>query len=449
MRLANKDESRITKTVRFFLIYDGVLPYSDLCRELWACQDELRHVLNAGSTEFRIYSEWRESVKNERGGGKENYPTKAEVEAHYGCAFKTYLYQVATGSKGSKGYTQRLGSEMVTAALNSELGKWKLAAFDYLRGDKAYPSYKSDQPLVISKRNTVLQYNDRGERSIVFKGITNVKRTKELGWAKSEFPFHISAKDDGTNAILDNCINGVYEKGTASIRYDKKKKQWSCSLSFSFPRAEQQPGDRVCGVDLGIVNAAYCAVNDGYERLRIPGGKIEEFRKRVEARRRSFAKERPFAGDGSVGHGTKERVRPVFELEEKISNFRKTCNFQFAHAIVDFAKKNGCGTIQMENLSGISTGDKFLKNWTYFDLQQKIKHKAQENGIAVVEVEPRYTSQRCSKCGYIDSGNRPQQDRFCCLKCGFETNADYNAARNLSLPGIAERIAETLGADPE
>ena len=33
-----------------------------------------------------------------------------------------------------------------------------------------------------------------------------------------------------------------------------------------------------------------------------------------------------------------------------------------------------CGVIQMENLTGITeNANRFLKNWTYYDLQTKIK----------------------------------------------------------------------------
>jgi putative transposase len=37
----------------------------------------------------------------------------------------------------------------------------------------------------------------------------------------------------------------------------------------------------------------------------------------------------------------------------------------------------------------------------------------------------------CSRCGYCDKGHRKSQDKFLCLKCGFELNADFNAAINI------------------
>ena len=96
----------------------------------------------------------------------------------------------------------------------------------------------------------------------------------------------------------------------------------------------------------------------------------------------------------------------------------------------------------MENLTGINTDEKFLKNWTYYDLQQKIEDKAKEIGIKVIKIKPNYTSQRCNKCGYIHKENRINQS-FKCKKCSLEVNADYNAAKNIATLGIEKIIEDT------
>ena len=83
-------------------------------------------------------------------------------------------------------------------------------------------------------------------------------------------------------------------------------------------------------------------------------------------------------------------------------------------------------------------------NWSYFDLQQKIKYKANEHGIKVNFKKPNYTSQRCSKCGYIHMDNRKTQAEFKCVKCGHKSNADINAARNIAILGIEQVIDEQL-----
>ena len=121
----------------------------------------------------------------------------------------------------------------------------------------------------------------------------------------------------------------------------------------------------------------------------------------------------------------------VIEAPEKSSDF-----------IGDF------GPIQMENLSGFSEEqtESLLKNWSYYDLQNKITYKANEKGIEVRLINPKYTSKRCSRCGNIHIDNRnckKDQANFTCQICGHKENADINASKNISIPYIDEIIKET------
>jgi hypothetical protein len=47
-----------------------------------------------------------------------------------------------------------------------------------------------------------------------------------------------------------------------------------------------------------------------------------------------------------------------------------------------------------------------------------------------VEVDPAFSSQRCSCCGFVSPLNRPRRDGFACIVCGHADHADINAARN-------------------
>ena len=66
----------------------------------------------------------------------------------------------------------------------------------------------------------------------------------------------------------------------------------------------------------------------------------------------------------------------------------------------------------------------------------------------VVKVDPRFTSQRCSCCGAVDSRSRKNQASFVCTTCGFHSNADQNAAINIlhrgNTPGVEPSVGKTL-----
>lgn len=68
---------------------------------------------------------------------------------------------------------------------------------------------------------------------------------------------------------------------------------------------------------------------------------------------------------------------------------------------------------------------KFGKN----EVARKLKDLEERFGIITTEVNPAYTSQEDSACGYVDKLNRPRQAAFCCRWCGSKRHADVNAAR--------------------
>lgn len=68
--------------------------------------------------------------------------------------------------------------------------------------------------------------------------------------------------------------------------------------------------------------------------------------------------------------------------------------------------------------------------------------KAESAGRAVVEVNPRHTSQRCAECGHVAAGNRASQAEFRCLACGHADHADVNAAVNILRAGLALQAAQ-------
>jgi Putative transposase DNA-binding domain len=70
-------------------------------------------------------------------------------------------------------------------------------------------------------------------------------------------------------------------------------------------------------------------------------------------------------------------------------------------------------------------------------VRDKLKFKLDERAIRYRSVQAAYTSQQCAQCGFTISMNRRSQAEFRCLWCGYEANADENAARV-----IAERFGD-------
>lgn len=119
-------------------------------------------------------------------------------------------------------------------------------------------------------------------------------------------------------------------------------------------------------------------------------------------------------------------VKPYKKVElETYSN-------RIINHIIDFAKYNFCEYINLEKLQVNEFGKNLFDGWTYANFQKNIEHEAAKEGIIVRYINPSFTSQKCSKCGYINKNNRINPSDFKCNKCGLTLDSDYNAAINIA-----------------
>ncbi|WP_455354394.1 RNA-guided endonuclease InsQ/TnpB family protein [Streptomyces sp. SYSU K217416] len=68
--------------------------------------------------------------------------------------------------------------------------------------------------------------------------------------------------------------------------------------------------------------------------------------------------------------------------------------------------------------------------------------KAESAGREVIAVDPRNTSRQCPQCGHIAKENRPTQEKFHCVACGYTAHADTVGATNILRVGLARREAQ-------
>jgi putative transposase len=190
------------------------------------------------------------------------------------------------------------------------------------------------------------------------------------------------------------------------------------------------------GVDLGIVEIASDSAGHQFS-----GEAVKRVRKRVREHRRTLQRKQT--------HSAKKRLRKVACRQ---SRFVRDTNHIISKQLVATASKLR-KTLALEDLLGIRerctvsrTMRWLLGNWAFDQLRQFICYKAEMAGLSVVLVDPRNTSRLCSCCGYCDKANRTSQSRFRCLRCGFEINADRNAALNIE--ARAEQSCRLLSSVP-
>ena len=411
---------KITKTMRYEIEYDKEIYdlLSDIQYAVWRIKNKA----------VSMAWDWQQFSfgYNERFG---EYPKAKDI---IGKTLSPDIYAHI------KEFGEEVASSTVDTATQEAVKKFEEEKRDILAGRQAISQYRRDGSFPI--RAPQIKNIERVTSKKYSANLSLLSRqgAKERG---SKTQIHVTLRTGaGANDILDRIIDGTYK--LCDSRISKVKTKFYLLATYQFEKKDVQTDkSRVMGVDLGIVNVAYLAFNfDNYLRYNIEGGEIISFRQRVEARRNSLLRQSKYAGKGRRGRGRKTLLKPIEKLRDRVANFRQTTNHKYSKYIVEIAEKHGCGVIQLEDLSGISERDTFLRQWSYYELQQFIEYKAKEKGITVKYIDPKYTSQRCSNCGYIAEGNRQKQAEFRCVVCEYKANADFNAARNIALPDIEERI---------
>ncbi len=182
------------------------------------------------------------------------------------------------------------------------------------------------------------------------------------------------------------------------------------------------PTDEVVGVDLGLAQPAVTSTS------RFLGRKLW---RAIEARYFRFRRVLQRCG-------TKSATRHLRRLRGRQRRFRRNCDHELSKQIVHSATPGG--VIAVERLTGIRTRvrqrkgkqNRRLHGWSFAQLKQFITYKAEERGCTVAEVNPRHTSQRCSRCGHTARTNRRSRALFQCRACGYTLHADLNSARNIA-----------------
>lgn len=192
-------------------------------------------------------------------------------------------------------------------------------------------------------------------------------------------------------------------------------------VCVDIPEPPEGEPDDYLGIDLGIVNIA--SDSDGN---MFAGNHVNSLRKRHSKLRKKLQSK-----------GTKSARRLLKKRRRKEKRFARDVNHVISKKVVELAKRTERG-IALEDLSGIRDRIRVRKrqrrqqhSWSFYDLRAKIEYKAKLAGVPIVFVDPRYTSQMCSRCGYVSKSNRPNQSTFSCRSCGFSAHADYNAALNI------------------
>ena len=200
-----------------------------------------------------------------------------------------------------------------------------------------------------------------------------------------------------------------------------------------------QRSDDVIGVDLGRRDIAVTSEGQGWS-----GQSITQVRDRFSKVRASVQKK-----------GTKGAKRLLKRLSGREKRYQTWVNHNISKHIINRAIETQ-STVAIEDLTGIrdrtntqprnKTERRLSNSWAFYQLRQFLEYKGIRDGVEVVAVSPRYTSQTCHQCLHIhpaEGKSYRHGKSFNCGYCRWKGDADLNGAKMISILGQSVSLPVT------
>ena len=231
------------------------------------------------------------------------------------------------------------------------------------------------------------------------------------------------------------------QKPTAATLNKTRKGDYYINICVDIPTDPTGKTPKVIGVDLGRRDIATTSTLNSWS-----GAKIQATRDRYSRVRSNVQSKR-----------TRSSRRLLRRLQGREQRFQKWLNHNISKQLVQEAKQNSAA-LAFEDLTNIrqslnekrrsKTERRRTNNWAFYQLRMFVSYKALIAGVPILLVPPAYTSQTCSQCGHVhpEKGKSYRSGkRFKCGHCGFEHDADVNAALNIAALGLSVTQPEIPG----
>lgn len=324
--------------------------------------------------------------------------------------------------------------------------------FDILKSKISVPSFtKGNITIPISTTSGDGIINKLEEKYII-----SLPKGKDYEYSDFKMELMFGKDKSNNKSIVDKAISGIYKICDSSIKIDENKGNIYLLLVVDIPTETNKYLDpsKVMGIDVGINRPVSIYItNEKYQPKQIDiGAKMQHDRIRMSKERYKLSSALKYTNGG---HGRKRKLQKLNEFRCREQNWATNINHKISKEIVNTCLRFNVGTINMEDLTGITTNidDMFLKTWKYYQLQSFIEYKAKINGILVKWVDPKNTSITCPYCLEVNKENRNENDKTIfkckntwCEKHDVVLDADVVAAENISkLIGSDDKIKSKKG----
>lgn len=203
------------------------------------------------------------------------------------------------------------------------------------------------------------------------------------------------------------------------VRIIRDNDKWFVCFTVDMGDTAARSSEAAVGVDLGLKSFVTTSDGEMLGDTRCLERALPEFRRRQRALARC-----------KRGSNRRKRVKAgVSALHEKVRNVRRDLHFKVARSLVD---RYGIIAAESLNIEWMLKNRRFarrISDASWYSFTQRLISTAEIAGCQVALVDPKNTSQQCSRCGEIVRKSLAVRVHKC--ECGCVLDRDVNAAINI------------------
>jgi hypothetical protein len=362
----NNDTIILTRRIQLFINLDDKELISDAYKTLYQWQYICFRAANYISTHLFLQEQIKDLFYLNDGIRVKLSDIKKDVDGILTVSKMTTTYQVLSKNfKGEipMGILSRLNMTLFTNFNNERMA--------YLKGERSVPNYKRDIPIPFAGADLRKWQITQDEKNFTFNLFG--------------LPFRTYLGKDFTDkkVLLNKMMAGMVKICSGSIQLKNNKIYLLAAFRIEKEKHlldESIIAEATLSIDYPVI------VTIGKSHYNI--GTKEEFlyrRLAIQSARRRVEKAVAY---NRGGKGRKKKLQVLNRFNEVEKNYVTNRLHLYSRKLINICIKHSVGTlilIQQEEKELVAKEDGFLlRNWSYFELREKISYKAKKAGITII-----------------------------------------------------------------
>lgn len=242
---------------------------------------------------------------------------------------------------------------------------------DYRQGTKSLRNFKKDIPIPLPVKCISKMRYDSEKKAFCFNMFAIPVKT------------YLGKDYSDKRLVMERLLRGDIKLCTSQVQLKAGKIFWLAVFKFEKEDYLLKP-EIIAEASLSLEHPIVAKANN----VRINIGSKEEFLYRRLAIQASQKRIQTGIAYARSGNGAKRKQKALYRTENLESRYVSHRLHVYSRQLIDFCIRQQAGTLILKNQEdkiSIAKEQEFvLRNWSYYELQAKIKYKAQKAGIELI-----------------------------------------------------------------